>query len=457
MSKRFFGQGGKGLTVFSLTVAEAARLLNVSAPRVYQLISQGALEAEKLGNMWLVSRVSVDARLKFGVHAGRPAKKRAGSRRQTYTLMNATHEILDFEYDAAEKEFFEADRIHDASRAPLGLVSPRGARVSAKALAYWWQHRAIPRTRGGMDAKLAKLGLESPDQIPFVSLGLSLSDQYWVRPQGAQVKWEDINFFDNDFSEDDFGGAWLDRVGLDSPDNTSEGQLPKAWVVRNGVRKLVKGGTGLNQEPYNEVAATRLYGRLLAESEYVLYELDRHGGEAVSVCATFVTRDEEYIPAYYVRQIMRQPNHRSDYQHYIECCAELGVADVEMALAKMLVCDDILGNTDRHWRNFGLVRNVETLEYRIAPLFDTGNSLWCGATLGQLRSHDFSFSTKPFYEDANRQLRLVNDYSWFDPTALEGFADDVACILSANPELEERIPYIREAVRHRIDRIVRML
>ena len=443
--------------MFSLTVAEAARLLNVSAPRVYQLIKQGVLEAEKVGGIWLVSRASVDARLETGAHAGRPARRRGSASRQMYTLMNGTHEVLDFEYDAESREFFETDRIHDASRAPLGLVSPRGARVSAKALAYWWQHRAIPRTRGGMGIKLAKLGLESSSQIPFASLGLSLSDQYWVRPWGTQVKWEDVNFFDNGFEEAHVGGAWLDRVGLDSPDNTSEGQLPKAWVVRDGVRKLVKGGAGLNQEPYNEVVATKLYGRLLAEAEYVPYELERRAGEAVSACPTFVTREEEYIPAYYVRRVMRQPNHRNDYQHYLECCADLGVADAEMALAKMIVCDDILGNVDRHWRNFGLVRNVETLEYRIAPLFDTGNSLWCASTLGQLRSRDFSFSTKPFYEDANRQLRLVNDYSWFSPAVLEGFTGDVARILIANPALGERVPLICEAVQHRIDRIVRML
>ena len=443
--------------MFSLTVAEAARQLGVSSPRVYQLIKQGTLEAEKVGGIWLVSTESVDARSKSDKHAGRPAKKQQSALKQTYTLMNRTHEVLDFEYDAQSQEFLDTDRIYDASRAPLGLVSPRGKQVSAKALAYWWQHRAIPRTRGGITEKLAQLGYELSSQIPFASLGLSLSDQYWVRPVGIQVEWRDINFFDNDFIQDNSADAWLSQVGLDSPDNTSEGQLSKTWVIRNGVRELVKGGTNLNQEPYNEVVATRLYERLLERSEYVVYELEQRGNEAVSTCATFVTNEEEYIPAYYVRQIMRKPNHRNDYQHYLECCAQLGVSNAELALAKMLVCDDIVGNTDRHWRNFGLVRNVETLDYRIAPLFDTGNSLWCDSTLGKMRAGDFMFTTKPFYEDANRQLRLVNDYSWFNPASLEGFANEVAQILYSNPALKERVPFICEAVQHRIDRIVRSL
>ena len=109
----------------------------------------------------------------------------------------------------------------------------------------------------------------------------------------------------------------------------------------------------------------------------------------------FVGSTEEYIPSYYVRQTMRQPNHRNDYQHYLECCSALDAEHVEIALSKMIVCDDILGNSDRHWRNFGLVRDVETLRYRIAPLFDTGGSLWCSSTLESLRAHDFSFTTKP--------------------------------------------------------------
>lgn len=51
----------------------------------------------------------------------------------------------------------------------------------------------------------------------------------------------------------------------------------------------------------------------------------------------------------------------------------------------------------------------------------------------------------------------MNDYSWFDPAALEGFADELSAILSDNPALAERVDYICCAVQKRIDRIVRML
>lgn len=45
-----------------------------------------------------------------------------------------------------------------------------------------------------------------------------------------------------------------------SPDNSSDGNLRKKWKIIDGKRYLIKGGnTFNNQEPFNEVIATRLY------------------------------------------------------------------------------------------------------------------------------------------------------------------------------------------------------
>mgnify|MGYP007065441077 CR=1 FL=1 len=45
-------------------------------------------------------------------------------------------------------------------------------------------------------------------------------------------------------------------------------------------------------------------------------------------------------------------------------------------LDEMFVTDYIIGNYDRHYRNFGLIRNAETLKFiSAAPIFDTDTSL----------------------------------------------------------------------------------
>ena len=435
---------------FNLSVSEAAKRLGVSSSRVYQLIDLGSLDAERIGRSWVVSDKSVAARVSQPVPAGRPKEKQLWG--TSYLLMNRQYPVLAFEYDQDHDAFLQITQIIDKDRCPLGIVSARGAKASLSALTFWWKHRAIPGTREGLAARLADLGIQHAYALPFKSLGLSLSDQYWVQPAGQNIAWEDVNYFHNDFDLQD--ETWLSGVGLSTPDNTSEGELPKKWVIEAGQRTLLKGGSTLNQEPFNEAVATTLYRRLLAPDEYVAYELRGSGQSARSACPCFISDTEEYIPAYYVQGVMRRPNHLSEYRHLIECCVRMGIEDAELSLSKMLVTDDILANHDRHLRNFGIIRNVETLQCRMAPLFDSGNSLWCNVSLGQLQSHPTHFPSKPFYEDCNRQLRLVDDYSWFSPDALEGFPQQLAQILGANPLLADRIPYLQEWAERRIARIL---
>lgn len=90
-----------------------------------------------------------------------------------------------------------------------------------------------------------------------------------------------------------------------------------------------------------------------------------------------------------------------------------------------------MANTDCHWRNFGIVRNVETLECRVAPIFDTGTSLWCDRE-DLLRSRDFTFVGRQFELHPGRQLRLA-DLEWLDMAPLQSL-DEYAREVLANSD-----------------------
>lgn len=446
---------------FIVTVKEAAALLSISVGRVHQLIQSRTLPAEKVGNQWLIEEKALLERMKNRPKAGRPSTQSPEDAKR-YILMNREHEVLGFTHSFSTNRFLEIDAIYDHQRAPLLVTSPRGATGSVKALESWWCHRAIPVSRDGIDVKLRELHFEDPSQIPFESLGLSLSDQYWIRPEDMDISWEEINFFNNPFPDMDLKLAserweWLSDVGLNSPDNTSEGMLPKRWIHQKGKTMLLKGSGPLGQEAYNEAVSTALYRRLLGDGEFVPYELARTSNGVVSTCENFLNDTEEYVSAFTVRQLKHKPNHFNEYQHYVDCCAVVGVNDANSVLDKMIVCDDILANHDRHWRNFGLVRDVETLSWRPAPLFDSGSSLWCDVDEGALLAGNWSFSAKPFYDDPNRQFRLVNDLSWFDPHSLDGFVEEAREILISNSALARRLDAICGGIQFRIDRLLRQL
>ncbi len=441
-----------------LSVGETARKLNVSSQRVYQLIELEQLHADRVGKTWLIDEASVDSRVRAQPKAGRPQKNQATTLRR-YTLMNRTHEVLSFNYDQASGIFLDTTEIHDPARAPLGMLSPRGASTSGAALQSWWSHRAIPASRTGIDVKLQQLGIADPAEIPFRSLGFSLSDQYWLRTaDNPELTWEDLNFFTNDFTPFDPAADWLSDVGLNSPDNTSEGMLPKRWICgQHGQRTLLKGGGPHNQEPYNEVIASALHRRLLSSAEFVPYRLEHYGKQVVSACDCFISDTEEYIPAFSVLGTLRKAAHHNDFQHYIECCAKLGLTGTDTVLSKMIITDNILANTDRHLRNFGLIRNVDTLEYRFAPLFDTGSSLWANVTTATLLKGDYSFATKPFKENPTYQLLLADDFSWLKTSALEGFIDEAEAILRESELERSRVDAVLVGLQARIERMQRIM
>ena len=424
------------------TTKEAAEYLGVSMARIRQLIGEGRLVAQRNGKSWLVDRESLD-RFAATASVGRPrgsTEKRRSNAPVRYTLMSRGHRVARCVYDPVEMRFTQVDVI-DAERVPLALLSYKMQDSLPRSFNAWWRGRGIPNSRWRLDRRLEELELRSAFELPLRSYGLSLSDQYWLLHDGDDVSWEDVNFFRNEYAMGPVGedgsvaswaGAWMNAVGLSSPDNTTDGMLNKRWLVdEEGRRVLAKGCGSSGREAYNEVVATMLYRRLLPEGRYVEYRLGSWRGEDVSVCETFLREEEEFVPARFVLMLKKKPNSHSELRHYSELCEDLGVRYAESQLTRMLVCDSILANTDRHWGNFGVIRNIETLEYRWAPIFDTGTSLWSHLRPREIIGGDYSFETKPFYKDPGRQLEAMVDASWYCPEALEGFPDEVEGFLAS--------------------------
>lgn len=154
-----------------------------------------------------------------------------------------------------------------------------------------------------------------------------------------------------------------------SPDNTSDGWLKKKWKIINGKRCLIKGGSGaIQQEPYNEVIASKIMERL--DIPHVKYSLIMEEEYPYSICEDFITPQTELISAWYVMQTEKKPNHISVYQHYVNCCEKLGIPKIKESLDQMMVVDYLIANEDRHQNNFGVIRDVKKLNFiGSAPLF----------------------------------------------------------------------------------------
>lgn len=351
---------------------------------------------------------------------------------------------------ASVKELWEQAHL------PVGVCAKRGA-VDRAALKEWWSDRSIPDTRAGLRGAMQTLGAGAPQELLPSSLGLSLSDAYWVRPVGSALRWADVNFHENAFSGDVgsvlFGCPPSGSIDRMSPDNTTDGWLQKRWTVRGGKRVLLKGGSGSSrQEPYNEVIASRVMERL--HIPHVEYSLELLDGLPYSVCEDFVTERTEYICAWQLIFSKAKPNHVSLYRHYLDRCEALGIPGAQRALAQQIAVDYLLVNEDRHQGNFGALRRADTLEYLSpVPVFDTGSCLWFETPTRMIHA-GAKAACKPFKTTHTEQLRLVEDLSWLDEDALAGVGDIAREVFADSPFVP---PERAEAIARALDDRARLL
>jgi len=346
--------------------------------------------------------------------------------------------------------------------APLTTLNESDGRLDPIKLDDWLEGRSIPASRQNVARLMRDLDIASPSALALQSYGLSLSDQYWIKPTNQAILWEDVNFFQNDFS-DDIGKILFNEkssddpnINVKSPDNSSDGMLRKRWTIQDGKRILVKGADTkhqLQQEPFNEVIASQIMAELnIDHTPYTQIFLDN---KPYSLCEVFTTEDTEYITAWSILKHTGRDAKLSEYNQILANCEKLGVGDMRHKIEQMLVLDYIIANTDRHLGNFGFLRNANTLEYEgFVPVFDSGTSLWCDGSIVSNRSN-----SKPFKKTHSNQIKLVTDLSWYEPISESKLTEIIISNLSKNTPIkdvrvgisEERIAKIADTVNQRAE------
>ena len=381
-----------------------------------------------------------------------------------YTLMHKNIAVADIDIDETLGGISNIRNIISKEHLPVGVVrmQRQNETVDRYAFNQWWTGRSIPASRMGLSDMLDTLGIASSNMLLTKCLGLSLSDHYWIKPYDSDMAWEDVNFFDNDFS-DDIGdllfGTNYKHSGFDlsSPDNTSDGNFKKRWKIIDGKRCLLKSGSNpYSQQTFNEVIASKIMDRL--DIDHVPYSVTWINDEPYSVCEDFVTKDTELVSAWRILQLRTKANHESEYLHYVNICKDLRI-DIVPDLDRMIVLDYIIANEDRHFNNFGLLRDANTLEWLGAtPIFDSGTSLWYDRLTGRIATS--SVNCKPFKKTHGEQLKLVSSLDWFDASKLDRIEDEILEVFCDDKAAQyidaERAKAITAEVRKRIETVERM-
>lgn len=259
---------------------------------------------------------------------------------------------------------------HDSGKLPYGLV------LTNESLAEWLQSRFIPKNRMYVEKLLSSLNTDKDDlaSLLTITLGLSLTDDYWVVQPDSGMLWSDHNLYENEFSETlaavAFTGNPAKVTGLaSSPEYTTNGMLPKCWRRIGGEVYLFKGGTtgaaNAGLEPYSEFYAAQVAEVL--DIPHARYDLTVWKGILCSVCKLFTSEHRSLVPAhlYFGKNIAESLLRAYDDDPRLYS----GLVDI-------LMLDWVIANQDRHLGNFGFLRDNDSGDIiGIAPVFDHGMSL----------------------------------------------------------------------------------
>lgn len=306
---------------------------------------------------------------------------------QNYELRIYNDTLITFSLEKRGLEGLSANIISVAD--DKKQLFPLDLNITPQGILKWLEKRVIPKNRMFVNEILKTLGLSANDTQGIIDVckGLSLNDSYWVVPQGFDGTYEQYNLYENKFSEilslvAYTGVGHSNEAFTTSPELTTNGMLPKGWrFIENDGIYLYKGGTSgasnTGNEPYSEFYACQIAEAMGLNA--VHYDLENWKGILASKCRLFTDIDTSYIP---IGRLVREGGLKACLEYY----GKLGKDYLEQ-IKSMLVFDAVIYNEDRHFGNFGVLRDNRSGKITApAPIFDNGLSL-------------FNFATKEDFEN----------------------------------------------------------
>ena len=181
--------------------------------------------------------------------------------------------------------------------------------------------------------------------------GLTLTDVFWIRAANEKICFDELNLYKHSLSD---AFADVSLRGKDITLQNSEmfvlkdvagdvgtlGVAPKAWVRYDGDFYLLKDGNERDVDA--ELLASKIVGCF--KVDYVPYVEDYFDDLKVSKCKIITSEERSIVP----------------YEFIDVYCANKEWDKLEFVLKKdsysyymMNILDYLIGNTDRHWGNWG--------------------------------------------------------------------------------------------------------
>jgi len=255
-------------------------------------------------------------------------------------------------------------------------------------------HRILPLTRGNAKKIYQLFGFEqlqdevSKAKIAIVCRAVSLQDNYWLKLDGDDKTWKDVNLRTNHLNEVvaqvALHGSSFSLTGIPTtPELTSLGAYAKAWIREEDGLYLHKLGTPISDPHFNngepqvgtweskiEVMVSNILDA--CNVNHLKYEAGTTTNPRTKEsfytckCKCMTTEDISILSGMDFTSWCNVHN-IDPYKKALEIDSEM--------IYKMAIVDYLISNRDRHGLNWGFFYNCNTMEILgCHPLYDHNNA-----------------------------------------------------------------------------------
>jgi len=267
----------------------------------------------------------------------------------------------------------------------------------------WLRGRAIDAHRTNSRLLKKALRLTSADDVEVVLKvhAAAITDNYWFRKDGADLKYEDVRFKANYFDKLALYGNpdSFNQPDSPTPELTNIGSFEKCWRLIDDGWWMIKQGSDL--ERFSELFICQLGQALgFAMAEYLpengtIKSPDFTEGASINYeAADGIIGDDE------------------DYMLNFEAFRNLAPELAEQYM-RIIYMDTLCFNMDRHTKNYGVLRDVESgAILRMAPNYDNNIALFARGVPNNLnRENDKLISLfSDLLEQDNRALEIAKGF-----------------------------------------------
>lgn len=301
-----------------------------------------------------------------------------------YYLMNKTTPLVKFETVASLGVTEITNESILSNNVPIGYSN----------IATWVDHRNYAKHKEHMKKWLKEWGIDTVDGFLQITHCLGLNDSLWVKPVDSNLKWENVNLYDNMFTDVACKTAFESglfglQLSTTTPEFTTDGTFPKCWIKdKSGTHILKQGLSGASNvglEPYCEYVSSNIANRIF--ENVIAYDLVKYKDRLCSKCELFTSKAVGYVPfgrfvdptQYYTIPGLIKYFHEYD---------ETNHTSFESTFRKMIVIDSIVFNNDRHLNNFGFLFDNDSMQILdFAPIFDFNFSFLGSLTMEDLKAY----------------------------------------------------------------------